>query len=159
MALWNNKQDFESLQTENEQLQEKLSSLEIRLSVKEKGLAEKQKRIAELEQQVGDLETSLEKHKPTTSPNLFSHEIESLRQQHSLEIAKLEQKITALQIRPHNERGAGRKQKATPEQRDFILSLFSQGVSQVKIAKILAEQSGEKWNKSTVRNIILSVKS
>lgn len=159
MALWNNKQDFEFLQSENEQLQEKASSLEIRLSVKEKGLKEKQKRIAKLEQKVNDLTTKLEKYKPTTSPNLFFHDMENLRQQHAIEIAKLEQKISALQIRPHNERGAGRKPKATSTQRDFILSLFAQGVSQVKIAKILTEQSGDKWNKSTVRNIILRAKS
>ena len=75
------------------------------------------------------------------------------------EIDKLEKEIATLKTRTHNERGAGRKHRATPEQREYIISLSTQGVSQNKIAGIMTNQTGAKWNKTTIRNIIITAKN
>jgi len=72
------------------------------------------------------------------------------------EIAELTQQIPTINTRPHNERGAGRKYRATPEQRALILSLKKDGVGYGGIARILSERYGAAWNKTTVRNTVLA---
>jgi predicted nucleic acid-binding Zn-ribbon protein len=107
---------------------------------------------AELKEKITSLETRL-------SDSFSSHKVKKVCQLYDDQIAKFEEEIAALQNRPHNERGAGRKHKATPEQRDYIVSLFSQGVSQHQIARMMTERTGGKWNKTTVRNIIIAAKN
>ena len=130
MALFNNK-EIESLQAENMELKNK---------------------IVHLKNEIMKYESRLAKY---ISPEHFKKHFQSL----SNYATDLEEQIAALETRPHNERGAGRKHKATSEQREHILSLFSSGVSQNKIARIITEQTGEKWNKTTVRNIIIASKN
>ena len=88
-----------------------------------------------------------------------SHQVKRICQLYNDYISELEEEIAALQTRPHNERGAGRKHKATPEQREYIISLFSQGISQNKIARMMTEQTGSQWNKTTIRNMIIAEKN
>ena len=130
MALFNSK-EIESLQAENAELRDK---------------------IVHLENEIMEYKSKLAKY---ISPEHFKKHFQSL----SSYATDLEEQIAALENRPHNERGAGRKHKATPEQREHILSLFSSGVSQNKIARILSEQTGVRWNKTTVRNIIIASKN
>jgi hypothetical protein len=93
------------------------------------------------------------------SDSFSSHKVKKVCKLYDDRIAKLEEELAALQNRPHNERGAGRKHKATPEQRAYIISLCSQGISQHQIARIMTERTGGKWNKTTVRNIIIAAKN
>ena len=130
MALFNNK-EIESLQAENAELRDK---------------------IVHLENEIEKYKSRLAKY---ISPEKFKKHFQSL----SNYATDLEEQIAILETRPHNERGAGRKHKATPEQREHILSLFSSGVSHNKIARMMTEQTGGKWNKTTVRNIIIASKS
>ena len=91
-----------------------------------------------------------------------SHQVKKLCQLYNDYITELEEEIAVLKsnlpYRPHNERGAGRKHKATTEQRKYILSLYEQGVSQHQIARMMTERTGGKWNKTTIRNIIIAAK-
>ena len=111
-----------------------------------------------LETQNEEYRTEIDKYKTIADNSIPFHQVEKIKIQYHAEIQALKEEIAALQTRPHNERNAGRKRKATPEQIEYILSLSADGHSQVKIAKILTEQTGGKWNKSTVRNIIISAK-
>lgn len=156
MALIVNKKEFENLETENFALKEKITILETRLSVKDKALTEYRLKIEALQTEIDVLEVELEKRSRDNLEQSFLHQLGELKAKHSTETATLHQKICDLQIHPHNERGAGRKEKATPERKELIIKLFSKGISQNKIARILTEQSGEKWNKTTVRNIIIA---
>ena len=151
MALFNNK-EIETVQTENAELKNKILTLEVRLSAKNKILSENK---IELEK----LTAELEKCKTELSNSFPSHRVEKVRQYYDDYISKLEKQVTILQTRPHNERGAGRKHKATQEQREYIISLFSQGISQNRIARIMTEQTGDKWNKTTIRNIVIAARS
>jgi len=65
-----------------------------------------------------------------------------------LETLQAENDVLKEKISVFNERGARRKHRATPEQREHIISLSYQGVSQNKIADIMTNQTGEKWNKT-----------
>jgi len=158
MAFFNNK-EFEALQAENDKLKDRIALLEVRLSAKDKAIIEMRSQIDELEIQNEEYIAAIDKLEIAASDKISFHEVEKIRREYLSKISALEEQRSALRIRPHNERGAGRKYKATPEQVEYILSLSADGHSQVKIAKILTEQSGEKWNKSTVRNIIISAKS
>jgi predicted nucleic acid-binding Zn-ribbon protein len=151
MALFNNK-ELEALQTENTELKDKIATLEVRLSTREKALSEHK-------QTIDKLTAEAEKYKAELSNSFPSHRVEKVKQYYEDIISKLEDEVAVLQARPHNERGAGRKHRATPEQRDCILSLFSSGISQNQIARMMTEQTGGKWNKTTVRNIIISAKN
>ena len=151
MALFNNK-EFETLQTENTELKAEVSSLRIQLNMN--GI-----NLIEANQMIEKLSAEVERFNSKRLKNISSHQVENACQNYINKISKLEKEIDALQNRPHNERGAGRKHKATPEQSDYIISLFSQGISQNKIAKIMTEQTGDKWNKTTIRNIIIRSKN
>ena len=150
MALFN-KKELEILQAENTALKAENHSLITQLNVKSITLIEANHIIEKLSAEV-------ERFKSKRSKNLSSHQVENTHQNYINKIAELEKEIETLKIRPHNERGAGRKHKATPEQSDYIISLFSQGISQNKIAKMMTEQTGGKWNKTTIRNIIIRAK-
>lgn len=70
---------------------------------------------------------------------------------------KLEQDIAQLKAQPlrkHNERGAGRKPVATPEQMKEIIQFHKSGLSYCQILK----QMNLSWSKGTIRNIILRQK-
>ncbi len=54
-------------------------------------------------------------------------------------------------LRKHNERGAGRKPLATPEQIKEIIQLYNSGISYSQILK----QLHLSWSKGTIRNIIV----
>ena len=107
---------------------------------------------AEFEDKVAELEARL-------SNSLSSAHVKMMYQKFNDYITELEEEIAVLKNRPHNERGAGRKHKATPEQREHIISLFSSGISQNKIARMMTEQTGDQWNKTTIRNIIIAGKN
>jgi len=139
MPIFNNK-EIEALQAENTALKDKITTFEVRLSARDK-------KISECDKTIERLNGEIEKYQAKLSATFSSHEVN-----------KLQEEIAALKKRPRNERGAGRKPKATPEQRDYIISLFSQGISQNKIAKIMTEQTGDQWNKTTIRNMIISAK-
>jgi len=155
MALFNNKL-LETLQIENTELKDKIISLETRLSIKDKVLSENRIAIDELEKQIELLNIEIEKYKFKLANSFSSHQVNKVRQYYDNYISEIESEIAALQNRPHNERGAGRKRKATPEQIEMILSLVNQGKSYYAIAKILSDEYNERWNKTTVRNTVLS---
>ena len=148
MALFN-KKEFESLQAENAELKDKIILLEARLSARDK-------KLSECNDTIEQLNAEIKKYKVQLTDTFSSHQVKNLQQQFNKYISELENEIAALKNRPHNERGAGRKHKATSEQRNYILSLFEQGISQYKIARMMTEQTGGKWNKTTVRNIIIA---
>jgi len=150
MAIFNRK-EFEILQAENTALKDKIATLEVRLSARNTALSEYKNKVEELEELIEDYQHKL-------SNSYSSHKVKQVRQGYEEHISALEKEIDTLQNRPHNERGAGRKHKATPAQTDYILSLFSQGISQNKIAQMMTEQTGGKWNKTTIRNIIIRAK-
>ena len=158
MALFNNK-EIDALQTENDKLKDKIALLEVRLATKDKAVMEMRLQIDELETRNEEYTATIDKLEIAASNKISFHEIEKIRREYLSKISALEQQIAALRIRPHNERGAGRKSKATPKQVEYSLSLSADGHSQIKIAEILTGQTGDKWNKSTVRNIIISAKS
>ena len=158
MAFFNNK-EFESLQAENNKFKDRIALLEVRLSAKDKAIIEMRSQIDELETLNEEYTATIDKLEIAASNKISFHEVEKIRREYLSKISALEEQRSALRIRPHNERGAGRKYKATPEQVEYILSLSADGHSQVKIAEILTGQTGNKWNKSTVRNIIISAKS
>ena len=157
MALFSNK-ELEALQSENRSLKDKVATFETRLSAKDKALSEYKTHVGELEGKIERLKSEIEKNKTELSKSFSSHKVEKLREYYEKYIDELEEQLAAPQTRIHNERGAGRKHKATPKQREYIISLFSQGVSQYKIARMMTEQTGGKWNKTTVRNIIIAGK-
>ena len=155
MALFNNKL-LETLQAENAELKDKIISLETRLSVKDKLLSENITTIDEFEKKIELLNAEIEKYKTKLTNTYSSHQVDKVRQVYDNFISELESEIAALKDRPHNERGAGRKRKATPEQFAMILSLINQGKSYYSIAKILSTEYNKLWNKTTVRNTVLS---
>ena len=68
-------------------------------------------------------------------------------------IKDLMAKIEMLKKKPpiiHNERNAGRKQKATPEQINQVMELHNAGFSLSQILK----QLNMPWHKGTIKNII-----
>lgn len=158
MGLFNNK-ELEALQTENDRLRDKITTLEVRLSAKDKAIADMRDEIVNLESQADEYRSVIEKYKTSAANFIPFHEVEKIKRELYGEIQALKSELARPQICTHNERGAGRKRKATQEQVNYILSLHADGCSQMKIAKILTEQSGGKWNKSTVRNIIIAAKS
>ena len=86
-----------------------------------------------------------------------SHTVKRICLEYEKYIAELEEEIATIKAnRSHNERGAGRKPKATPEQREHILSLASQGISHYQIARMITAQTSDKWNKTTIRNMIIA---
>jgi predicted nucleic acid-binding Zn-ribbon protein len=148
-----------TLQPDNAVLEEKIVSLEKQLSTKNKALSESKKMIKDLSVEVEELKTKLanmlsdEKIKQVC--DFYGEEISKLNDA----VSKLEEENASLKTRPHNERGAGRKYKATPEQREQILLLSSQGINHNQIARMMTEQTGGKWNKTTIRNIVISARS
>ena len=156
MALFNNK-EFEALQAENTKLNDKITSLETRLSARDRALSEYKDMVEELEKQIEHLKTENKKYKLQLSDSFSSHKVKNVCQLYDEQIAKFEEEIAALQIRPHNERGAGRKRKATPAQTEMILSLVNQGKSYYSIAKILSTEYNEPWNRTTIRNLVIAL--
>jgi len=100
--------------------------------------------------------TSLEARLANSFP---SHKVKEVCQEFNNYIDTLESELSALKNRPRNERGAGRKRKATSEQVALILSLSDEGKSHSAIAKILSTEYNEPWNKTTVRNVVLAAKN
>jgi septal ring factor EnvC (AmiA/AmiB activator) len=56
----------------------------------------------------------------------------------------------------HNERGAGRKPRATPQIIETLLNFKGQGFSLKQMDGELAVQTGQPWSKSTVAHILKS---
>jgi TolA-binding protein len=54
----------------------------------------------------------------------------------------------------HNECGAGRKSRVTPQIVETLLHLKGQGLSLKQMTGELAAQTGERWSKSTVAHIL-----
>ena len=156
MALFS-KKEFEILQAKNEVLESRIAVLEFNISLNDKLLSEREAKIRELENKIELLNIEIKEHE--NRQDFSSHHVKKFHEDYDKEIDKLEKEISTLKTRPHNERGAGRKHRATPEQREYIISLSAQGVSQNKIAGIMMNQTGAKWNKTTIRNIIISAKN
>lgn len=65
--------------------------------------------------------------------------------------------LTIINSRPlHNQRGAGRKSRITPEIKQMIIDLKSQNITQSEIAKKLTASTGEHWSRSTVGQVLKS---
>jgi uncharacterized protein YeeX (DUF496 family) len=68
-----------------------------------------------------------------------------------------ERRMTEIKMRSarvHNERGAGRKRVASKETINVINKLYGKGLSQAKIASLLAEEHGIKISRTVVGEII-----
>ena len=145
MPFFNNK-EFEALQTENLRLQTEIERLRSELKIT-------QDREAFYKSTIKIYEQATENFRQ----RLLSQEQEILDK--DAEIAKLTRQLASTSVRPHNERGAGRKYRATPEQRELILSLKNDGLGCGGIVRILSEHYGAAWNKTTVRNAIMAEKN
>jgi uncharacterized coiled-coil protein SlyX len=146
-------------QPDNAVFEDKIASFEKQLSSKDKALSESKKMIAELTAEVKELKNRLEnmlsEERIKQVCDFYGEQISELNDA----VSKLEEENASLKTRPHNERGAGRKHKATPEQREQILLLSSQGINHNRIARMMTEQTGGKWNKTTIRNIVIAAKN
>ena len=138
MPLFNNK-ELEALQSENRRLQTELEQLQTREDFH-------RTTILSLNQGVEKLRDHLLSQEQDISAK-------------DAEISDLAQRLAAVSTRPYNERGAGRKRKATLEQILLIRSLRMEGKSYGAIARILTEQYGDKWNRATVRNTFIAEKN
>jgi len=143
LRLFGNK-DIESLKLENKRLTEKIETLEACLNSQGKNLEE--------------LKSALQKAEEIAeaSAKYTASLVETVRRKDA-EIAEISGLLTAASIRPHNERVAGRKRKATQEQARMILLLKNEGKSYAQIARTLIDLFGGDWNRFTVRNTHLSV--
>ena len=167
MALFTNKQLAE-LQEENE----RLKSINQELLLKNMGIENNPNSVAEfnsmknqlervkrrndeLNIQIGELKESI-REKQIYLDNSISHYA------HNKIIAELQQQIddlksTKINICPkpiHNERGAGRKSRVTPQALDLIQSLANSGLSHKAIAEKLTDETGKRWSKSTIGYLI-----
>ena len=138
MAIFNSK-EFEALQAENRRLQSELERLRSRAEFN-------RATIVSLNQGV---------------ENFREHilSLQAIIRDKDDEIEDLNRRLAAASVRPHNERGAGRKQRATPEQAALIHSLRMNGGSYGSIAHALTKQFGGEWNKTTVRNNFMAGKN
>ena len=144
-ALFNNK-EFETLQAENQRLLADIERLRSELKIS-------QDREAFYKSTIMTYEQATENFRQ----RLLSQEQEITEK--DAEIAELTRQLATVSARPHNERGAGRKYRATPEQRALILSLKNDGLGYGSIASILSERYGTAWNKTTIRNTVLAEKN
>jgi uncharacterized coiled-coil protein SlyX len=144
MAFLGNKQEVERLSIENMSLTNKISALEKTLALKEENIADLQGEIACLREEVEYIDRRAEE--------FYSGAKKVIAQQQ----ANYEAVYDSLKIRPHNERNAGRKSRATPEQKAEIISLRQSGNGYKRIAQIMSEKTGSAWNKTTIRNIACS---
>jgi predicted RNase H-like nuclease (RuvC/YqgF family) len=120
------------------------------------------------EKEIASLKAEIVEYKRNTSGLVLlqitvtnlRQENESLKskvQEYENQIKKLTAKINVFENPIHNERGAGRKSKATDENVAEISRLRTEGYSYSQIANILTENSGEYISKSTVAKIAKSV--
>jgi hypothetical protein len=65
-----------------------------------------------------------------------------------------ERKLSGMKPRVHNERGGGRKRVASKEVVDKAIALYSEGLTQLKIAEILSEEYGIKIGRTTIGDIV-----
>lgn len=66
-------------------------------------------------------------------------------------------KLTEIKIqhqKPHNERGAGRKRKATKEMMERVKALHVKGLSQQNIAQAVSDELGISISRTTVGEIV-----
>ena len=145
LRLFGNK-EIESPKLENKRLTEKIETLEARLASQGKSVDEQESALRNAEEVA---ETSAK----------YTASLEETIKRKDAEIAEIRGLLTAASIRPHNERVAGRKRKATPEQARLILLLKNHGESYAQIARTLTGLFGGDWNKYTVRNTHLSLKN
>jgi len=138
--------EIEALRVENKRLADKANTLEVQLSVRGRSIDEMRVALRNAEEIADSHEQQIGKLK------------EIIREKDA-EIADLKSRLVEKCIRPCNERGAGRKRKATSEQVQLILSLKMEGKSYRHIASVLSAKYGGNWNKSTVRNAHLSAKN
>jgi len=74
-------------------------------------------------------------------------QVKDLKRQLSITSQKVE-------LRIHNERGAGRKRVATVEIAALVLEMSSEGLSQSRIAGKLSEETGVRIGRTTVSEIV-----
>ena len=145
MSIFSNK-EFEALQVENRRLADRINTLEVLSSNRAKSIGEMRTARQNAEEKI-------------EFQNQQIKSLEEIIRKKDSEIDNLKRQLAAAHIHPHNERGAGRKRKATPEQTAIILSLRMEGKSYDQIARILNERFGEDWNKTTVRNTHIAAKN
>lgn len=63
-------------------------------------------------------------------------------------------KIKNQQKKPHNERGAGRKRRATKEVIQRVIELREEGLSQQNIVHIVSDELGISISRTTVSEIV-----
>lgn len=73
-----------------------------------------------------------------------------LQEKHAQELAKINNR----QLKKHNERGAGRRKKATNQVVLRVLELRQEGLSQQKISKVILEELGIAISRTTVGEIV-----
>lgn len=73
-----------------------------------------------------------------------------LQEKHAQEVAKINNR----QSTEHNERGAGRRKKATNQVVLRVLELRQEGLSQQKISKVILEELGIAISRTTVGEIV-----
>lgn len=73
-----------------------------------------------------------------------------MQRQHEIEMAEIKNR----QKSKHNERGAGRKKKATDQVILRVLELHKTGLSQENISRLISDELGIKISRTTVGEIV-----
>jgi len=168
MALFNNK-ELEALQIENKQLRTELERAregaafsQSNIEALVRGTEKLREQLLSFEQKNEEQATEIESlHRQLVDAEFKAHNerfqgFEQKMIEQAAEIKSLRRQLDDAKKKPRNERGAGRSRKTTPEQVDFILSLRTEGKSYSFIANALTEKYGGKWNKTNVRNAIIT---
>ena len=168
MAIFNSK-ELDTLRIENKRLQTELEQSQYREEMSQSTItslnqwAEKfreqllafEKENGEQAAEIKDLRRQLAAAEFEAHNERFQ-EFEQKMIEQAAEIKSLRRQLDDAKKKPRNERGAGRSRKTTPEQVNFILSLRTEGKSYSFIANALTEKYGGKWNKTNVRNAIIT---
>lgn len=158
MAFWNS-QEIESLKAEKEKLLLTIKELEKdckltdtymelhkKFNIKLLDCESTNLKVEALEKRIETLKAKLLSSVPLTEHNqvVEFHKNQNTSLRNVMERLKKNPKI-------HNQRGAGRKSRITPDNIAFTKQALSQGKGITEIARHLSQASGKPWSKSTVR--------
>lgn len=157
MSTWfNRKQDLEELQVVISKLHKQITAYEAQLETRANQIEHMQKELIDL-QNMRNSQDKLIADKEAEIADLEARLVNYVHiEKYNQLIERLEKAEYIAKNRLHNERGAGRKPKATEEQGSYILKLYADGHNFNQIAKIMTEKTGSKWNRVTVRNIVIA---
>lgn len=157
MAFWNHTQ-VEELQNENQRLQEQVLKYHREMiRYKDSGNTEHSVENANLKIRCNLLQTEVDRLKQQLDQSVSRTEHEESIRASKEQILGLRKIIENLrnQPKPHNERGAGRKSRITPEHVVFVKKAKTEGKSLSEIARLLSDYSERPWSKSTIRYILI----